>query len=168
MSPRAARQVEASARRGREIVDPTRRMTARRPCWIAALGGASRAAALVALLAALASCAGTRYARAWISNGADIEDTLFIAGGSFRLERVSPEGVSVFSGTLQVDAGEWTFTIQSWQPTGADVRQLQPPVVYRYRGHSFENGIAFFSSQVLAGVLQTFFIHTPIDFDVVR
>ena len=57
---------------------------------------AARAVALVIFVSGLVSCAGTQYVSRWAFEGVDLIDALYLYGETFRLERISPNGVSVF------------------------------------------------------------------------
>jgi hypothetical protein len=118
---------------GRRIVAMTRKL-------------ALLAAAVVAL--ALVSCAGVVYTRGWTYQSASLTDTLRLSRGEFRLERESSEGPAVFSGTLAEKGDTWTFVIDSWKPTNAAVRRLDPPITYIYRVKKFQDAISFLSMDV--------------------
>lgn len=112
------------------------------------------------------SCAGTRYIRAWESEGVGSIDRLLFKGAAFRLERFSDEGVTVFTGRFEVRDDQWRFEIHTWKPTRGIERVLEPPVTYVCRGRLFANGLAFFSSTVVSGKALDVFIPIPFDFDL--
>jgi hypothetical protein len=105
------------------------------------------AAAVAAL--ALVSCAGTIYSRTWTWESTSLTDTLRLTRGAFRLERESSEGLAVFSGTLTEKGENWTFVIDSWKPTNAAQRRLDPPITYIYRVKRFQDAISFLSMDVV-------------------
>jgi hypothetical protein len=105
------------------------------------------AAAAVVLLA-LASCAGPVYTRAWSWQSIDLTDTLSFSRGEFRLQRESSDGTAVFSGKLTEKGDAWTFVIETWKPTNAAARRLDPPITYVYRVKRFQDAISFLSMDV--------------------
>jgi hypothetical protein len=129
---------------------------------------AVRALTLVVVLAGAAGCAGSYYVRGWAFEGMDLTDRLYLSGKTFQLERISPDGISVFSGRFQVQGEEWRFEIDSWKPVNEPQRRLNPPVVYVYRGRSFQKGLAFYSFRVLGRSPLTLFIRSPSDFDMLE
>jgi hypothetical protein len=129
---------------------------------------ARRAAlAIVIALACLgtAACAGERYVRDWTFNGVDLTDTLFVGEDSFSLERVSDDGIELFSGRFEAGTGTWRFEIETWKAADGEERHFDPPVVFVCRARLFENGIAFFSGRFVGRAPITVFLHTPTDFD---
>jgi hypothetical protein len=122
--------------------------------------------AVVLSLLVLCSCASARYERDWIFEGVALTDTLILFENAFLLERSSPLGVSNYSGRLFVDDDEWRFEIETWKPADGDVRHFDPPIVYVYRGRSFQNGIAFYSYKVIGRSPISLFIRAPTDFDL--
>ena len=103
---------------------------------------------VVIAILALASCAGTVYTRTWTWQSTSLTDTLSFSGGEFRLERESSEGTAVFSGKLTEKGDAWTFVIESWKPTNAALRRLDPPITYVYRVKRFQDAISFLSMDV--------------------
>ena len=103
---------------------------------------------VVIAILALASCAGTVYTRTWTWQSTSLTDTLSFSGGEFRLERESSEGTAVFSGKLTEKGDTWTFVIDSWKPTNAALRRLDPPITYVYRVKRFQDAISFLSMDV--------------------
>ncbi len=104
------------------------------------------AAALTLLV--LASCAGSVYTRSWTYESTTLTDILRISGGDFRLERESPEGTAVFTGKLAEKGDAWTFVIDSWKPTNAAIRRLDPPITYIYRVKKFQGAVSFLSMDI--------------------
>jgi hypothetical protein len=123
-------------------------------------------AAILIVVAGLCSCLGTYYVRTWSFEGVDCTDTLYLSGDTFRLERDSSNGTASFSGRIRVKGEEWRFEIDTWQPADALPVQFDPPVVYVYRGRSFENGLAFYSYRVIGRSPLPLFIRAPSDFDI--
>ncbi len=105
-------------------------------------------AAAVAAAVVLASCAGPVYTRAWTWQSMDLQDTLSFSRGEFRLQRESSDGTAVFSGKLTEKGDTWTFVIETWKPTNAAPRRLDPPITYVYRVKRFQNAISFLSMEV--------------------
>jgi hypothetical protein len=120
---------------------------------------------LIAAVLCLGSCAGTRYVRTWDLQGVELTDRLYLGAGSFRLERLSADGIIVFSGRVAVHDDEWRFEVLSWKPARGRARTLKPPVVYVCRGHLFANGLAFFSAVLVSGKAPDTFIPIPFDYD---
>jgi len=89
------------------------------------------AAAAAAVL--LSSCAGITYTREWTYNNAPLTDTLTVTEDTFRLERSSASGVTVFEGELSQGDERWTFDISRWKPYNAAAQTFDPPVRYLYR-----------------------------------
>jgi hypothetical protein len=133
------------------------------------LAKAVRRTALVTLTAFaclwMTSCLGDRYVRDWTYNGDDLSDTLLLTESSFSLERVSADGVEVFSGRFTSGRGLWRFEIETWKPARGKKHHFDPPAVFVCRGRLFENGVAFFSGRFLGEVPIVLFIRTPTDFD---
>ena len=119
---------------------------------------------IIALVLVLASCAGSVYVRNWVYENTELKDTLVLSGESFRLERASPDGTSVFSGSWAEQNGEWVFKVESWKPYNAAERRFDPPITYFYKGKKFENGIAFYSFRLEGSSPLNLFIRTPSDF----
>jgi hypothetical protein len=125
----------------------------------------ARAAWIAIACLGMVSCVGDRYVRDWTLNGADLSDTLFVSEDTFSLERVSADGVEVFSGRLDTSQGIWRFEIETWKPAVGEERRFDPPVVFVCRGRLFENGIAFFAGRFLGRAPISVFLRTPTDFD---
>jgi hypothetical protein len=104
--------------------------------------------AAAAALLVLASCAGPVYTRAWTWQSMDLTDTLSLSRGEFRLQRESSDGTAVFTGTLAEKGDTWTFVIETWKPTNAASRRLDPPITYVYRVKRFQEAISFLSMDV--------------------
>ncbi len=104
--------------------------------------------AVAATVLLLASCAGTVYTRAWSWQSTDLTDTLSFSRGAFRLQRESSDGTAVFSGVLTEKGDTWTFVIESWKPTNAALRRLDPPITYVYKVKRFRDAISFLSMDV--------------------
>jgi hypothetical protein len=104
------------------------------------------AAALILLV--LASCAGSVYTRSWTYESTTLTDTLRISGGDFRLERESPDGTAVFTGKLTEKGDKWIFVIDSWKPTNAAIRRLDPPITYIYGVKKFQGAVSFLSMDI--------------------
>jgi hypothetical protein len=122
---------------------------------------------LLAAAALLGGCVTTRYARDWTLAGEEFTDTLELSGNSFRLERTSGLGPTLFMGRFDTTGEEWRFEIVAWRPPDGPWMTFTPPVVYRYRGHAFLNGIAFYAVTAPRSSPLELFIRVPSDFDVV-
>jgi hypothetical protein len=123
----------------------------------------------VATIAAvlLGGCVSVRYVRAWELSGESFSETLELSGDEFRFERTSRLGRSLFLGRFETAGEEWRFFLEGWKPAGSVLwMRFQPPLVYRYRGHLFANGIAFYSGIVPRDSPVEVFIRVPCDFDV--
>lgn len=107
------------------------------------------AAATAAL--ALASCAGITYTRAWTYNNAPLTDTLTVTDETFRLERSSAAGVSVFEGDLKQGDERWTFDVARWQPYNATAQTFDPPVRYVYRIRKSRGTLTFLALEDVKG-----------------
>ncbi len=102
----------------------------------------------------LASCAGTQtqYTRNWAVNDEKLKDTLRVSERSFRLERLGPEGTSVFEGKLDDGGDRWRFEIEAWKPANAAVKRFDPPVKYLYRVKRHRDGVTFLELIEVKGV----------------
>jgi hypothetical protein len=105
-------------------------------------------ASIGAALLLLASCAGTVYTRAWTWQSTDLTDSLSFSRGEFRLQRESSDGTAVFAGKLTEKGDTWTFLVETWKPTNAAQRRLDPPITYVYRVKRFQGAISFLSMEV--------------------
>jgi hypothetical protein len=105
-------------------------------------------AVLAAAVLLLGSCAGTVYTRAWTWQSTDLTDTLSFSRGDFRLQRESSDGTAVFTGALAEKGDTWTFVIESWKPTNAAQRRLDPPITNVYKVKRFRDAISFLSMDV--------------------
>ena len=122
--------------------------------------------ALTVFALALASCAGPVYVRSWVYENTELKDSLVFSGDSFRLERASPDGTTVFSGSWAEKGGEWVFRIDSWKPYNGAERRFDPPLTYLYKGKKFGNGIAFYSYRLEGSSPLNIFIRAPSDFNL--
>jgi hypothetical protein len=119
----------------------------------------------IACLGGVLSCAGDRYVRDWRFNGVDLSDTLVVGESTFSLERVSTDGIELFSGRFKAGQGTWRFEIETWKPGVGEEHHFDPPVVFVCRVRLFENGIAFFAGRFVGKAPIGVFIRTPTDFD---
>ena len=103
----------------------------------------ARFALLTVCAAAIASCAGTVYARRWTVNNADLTDTLTISGDGFTLERTAASGATVWEGSFKDNGDQWIFDIKAWRPPNAPAQRYDPPVRYLYRVKKFQDGVSF-------------------------
>jgi hypothetical protein len=110
------------------------------------------------LALALVSCAGTQYSRGWAVNGEKLTDILRVTDDSFRLERRSREGTSVFEGTLRDGGDRWLFEIASWKPVNAALRRFDPPIRYMYRVKKTNAGVSFLELVEVEGASHFAFI----------
>jgi hypothetical protein len=124
-------------------------------------------ALLLGIAAMMGGCASVRYVRDWTRDGESFTDTLELSGSTFRLERISGHGQALYLGRFEVTEGEWRFEISEWKPARGPWISLSPPVVYRYRGHDFPNGIAFYAVILPSESPVDLFIRVPGDFDLV-
>lgn len=123
-------------------------------------------ALLCILLAGLViSSCGTVYSRAWAVNAQSLTDTLSISGDTFRLERTSSDGTSVWEGKFTERGERWIFDITSWKPANAPLKRLNPAVRYIYQIHKFSRGISFLDLVDVIGTSSFQFIQTG-DFQV--
>jgi hypothetical protein len=113
-----------------------------------------RPLALLAAAAAvvlLVSCAGITYTRAWTYNNAALTDTLIVTDDSFRLERASASGTTVFAGDLKQGDERWTFDIVRWEPYNATAQTFDPPVRYVYRVRKSRGTLSFLALEDVKG-----------------
>jgi hypothetical protein len=110
-------------------------------------------ALLVAAAAAalLASCAGITYTRTWTYNNAPLTDTLTVTEDTFRLERSSASGVTVFEGGLKQASERWTFDVARWEPYNASAQTFDPPVRYIYRIRTSGGTLTFLALEDVRG-----------------
>ncbi len=125
--------------------------------------------ALGALAAAvlLSGCVTVRYERSGRLAGESYGEVLELSGSAFRFERTSDLGATAFTGSFEVRGEEWRFLVEGVRPAGSAAwKRFRPPLLYRYRGRAFVNGIAFYSAILPRDAAAEPFIRVPCDFDV--
>lgn len=127
--------------------------------------------ARIALAAAasvlIASCASVTYTRTWTYANEAMMDRLIIVHETFRLERASSAGVSVFEGFVLQDEERWVFDVVRWKPRHAAVRMLDPAVRYVYWIRRFRGAVSFLALERTEGVPRIVFIQ-PGDYTIER